>query len=1640
MADWPLGGRDLDALRGLSTRVGETVRFTIVSGGGKLSGAEPDPDGSVAAAAAAVPVTEGDDGLARVWWVVGPAADPAVAPDTFDPDCAQLVRAELVGPGDTSPAPAAGVVSTDDTGVARLQWTLGTEQGLPVQRVSATLLDGTDRQSLLYTAHLAMASEVSWNPCRRLVKAAGENPTVQVALDLFCELLGSIGGSGEVLLLGGMRPIRSPASAVLGGRATSALSGGPAFPMGHGAGPTADTARGRRDSGRVGTGHDHSGGGADQSPRAPSPARRDGRDAGQAPPPRPARGAPVSAAAVLRLQRLAGNSALATTLRSVPGRVASALQREESRSAAAGGLIVEDGVAAGPGQLARTAFLAELRRAVTVTADQALAPVGRTAADCPYIERAFTEYGSRSAADLEKALREYAPAAAGAKAARDYLPHVTARVRSGVLTWAGRGERDGGATGLVQAGGAVGGAVSGALARAAATLGGLLFSRLPGRAPAGHPAAVRARLGEGRPLEGSVRGRMETALRGDLGSVRVHDDGAAAGVADELNARAFTVGSDVGFGSGRYRPGTPVGDALLAHELAHVMQQGAAGPAVARQPAELPGHDEVATEGDADRTAASAVAALWGNGTAAAREVAGNAGPAVRSGLALRRCGGLSDAQEKKFLDQARARASGDLDKQLATTRDELLQLESAGEQIRADAVAKKLVPQEVITPWGQAYGAILAMQPKVSSGILDEGHKKDAATALQRFYDEFRKVVARYDYTVQGQGRGAATLTKNPYLSDDQLRGRSYPLNMDSVGMLKRLHDASAAGDWPAVVRDFHTASNGLDGYISMQLRTLAKVEEGKALGAKEAAGGEPIGKLEVALTAGSADAAVAEPAKKAMLDFAQTLRSTVAHADYVHKVEPKAVRSTSPYLAVTNDFLTQDDLEQFRDRATRATSAADLRALLGRYGELKKARDRYLADPKVLGSSADADKLERAGKLSRGIDELRTEHPDAQKIRAVFYAEPGEKDVDAPGYTTPPPVPIELFLFKDGGKWKLRDLTSTLEPKENEESAEEGKPAPLPALMRHLDSKLRFPKGLVSWRAPDGQAGEQRTTEARSFSEWLTLAGIVLAAVGLALATAGASTAATGFIIASSLTGAVAAAAAMGEKSEQGMLTTVDVVVGLAQIAADITTAYTAGAGKLIISQAGKTGTFARIAVLADRYYAVTSKITLGANALTFITFNVQAAEDLKKIDTGPGSSDEKALAKERLMQQMLLMGAVTLLGVHGELKDFRAGRSIYLDPDFAKGGMARQMFANEEILAKAARYGETDGLKALLENKKLPEELGFKLNAELADALSKAKIPEEGMRLVLGRLTAGSTAAEVEAVVTEVRRANRLVYADVLGADGRIVMEEVGGRLRARPVLGEADLLARAKKLGTGDVLQQVLARTDLPAALKDGIRQELSIGIATGQLDDTGLAKTIGALKKAEGATQAQEALAELVHGNAVASTLRSDAKVVTGAKIGKEYTFGGKTVKIDPMSELDVLYLGNDAKIHADEVKNTTNALRQKLDVTPAQLANMQNWRAAEPGGRVVSVVIHSEERWTDLFRPVGKDGPATMQQLIDGGIPLRIAGREWSPAKMQQIWDTVLAKGSVGGKPPTPDFFKSISNFTDAQKVLGISL
>jgi hypothetical protein len=99
----------------------------------------------------------------------------------------------------------------------------------------------------------------------------------------------------------------------------------------------------------------------------------------------------------------------------------------------------------------------------------------------------------------------------------------------------------------------------------------------------------------GQPLEGQTRNHFEPRFQLDFSHVRIHADSAAAASAQAVHAQAYTVGSHIVLRSGASATETRVGMGLMAHELAHVVQQGqgvplppGTKPVLWRQPANEP--------------------------------------------------------------------------------------------------------------------------------------------------------------------------------------------------------------------------------------------------------------------------------------------------------------------------------------------------------------------------------------------------------------------------------------------------------------------------------------------------------------------------------------------------------------------------------------------------------------------------------------------------------------------------------------------------------------------------------------------------------------------------------------------------------------------------------------------------------------------------------------------------------------------------------------------------------------------------------------------------------------------------------------------------------------------------------------------
>jgi hypothetical protein len=314
------------------------------------------------------------------------------------------------------------------------------------------------------------------------------------------------------------------------------------------------------------------------------------------------------------LQRSAGNQAVIGLLRAVAppdlGRpTRPGLAREPAPVAqGASSPLVDRGAAPAPGQMPVDEFLALVERRVKAIAERELAATIYRVAGCPWIDHWLAHYRGRPVAEVERAIRRYAPATASARTVDDYLDGIAERVTEGIRGWQATGQLPAAATAGGEA--AAPGAVAGARAAAASP-----------PVPAAAPGAAVARAPAGRPLEPAAQARMGSAFGADFAGVRVHTEAEGQAVAGREGARAVTAGSDIAFAAGRYAPGTPAGDALLAHELAHVLQQ-TGGPAVARL-------EDPLLEADADLAALDAVVDLHLPGGARRGAAARREGPGV---------------------------------------------------------------------------------------------------------------------------------------------------------------------------------------------------------------------------------------------------------------------------------------------------------------------------------------------------------------------------------------------------------------------------------------------------------------------------------------------------------------------------------------------------------------------------------------------------------------------------------------------------------------------------------------------------------------------------------------------------------------------------------------------------------------------------------------------------------------------------------------------------------------------------------------------------------------------------------------------------------------------------------------------------
>ena len=109
---------------------------------------------------------------------------------------------------------------------------------------------------------------------------------------------------------------------------------------------------------------------------------------------------------------------------------------------------------------------------------------------------------------------------------------------------------------------------------------------------------INQKRGKGGKLDENIANQAGQTMGQDFGEVNVHTDAQSDVLASQLGAKAFTTGNDIFFKQGEYNPASGEGQHLIAHELTHVVQQGASTPSLQSKMSVNDPNDQYEAEAD----------------------------------------------------------------------------------------------------------------------------------------------------------------------------------------------------------------------------------------------------------------------------------------------------------------------------------------------------------------------------------------------------------------------------------------------------------------------------------------------------------------------------------------------------------------------------------------------------------------------------------------------------------------------------------------------------------------------------------------------------------------------------------------------------------------------------------------------------------------------------------------------------------------------------------------------------------------------------------------------------------------------------------------------------------------------------------
>ena len=296
-----------------------------------------------------------------------------------------------------------------------------------------------------------------------------------------------------------------------------------------------------------------------------------------------------------------------------------------------------------------------------------------------------------------------------------------------------------------------------------------------------------------------------------------------------------------------------------------------------------------------------------------------------------------------------------------------------------------------------------------------------------------------------------------------------------------------------------------------------------------------------------------------------ASTFESNQALWQALVRLRAQAATSVSPSLAMEVGLAARDFSHAFllevknpsRDQITAAVTltgsikAQNWLAVMGAYTATVTALDDVLRD-RIEASEGKGRDFQASKAMGQLRGELQGIPANAIRVAAAFH--PDDKFRSDLGYVST--LPLLLYAWKDGGTWRLKDVTSPAKPFTYSADADVGQTGPPLALMSELNDPDHFPAGVINFQSPTGLAGRVSVEDHLTWKKFFAYLGLALAVAGVTLATAGAGTpvavAATWALAASAVAGAVAAGIDLAEHIKHDNLDASTAVLDIAQIVA--------------------------------------------------------------------------------------------------------------------------------------------------------------------------------------------------------------------------------------------------------------------------------------------------------------------------------------------------------------------------------------------------------------------------------------------------------------------------------------------------------